>query len=248
MYTSHGNRAFSAVVSLLIVAGGIGALVFGLAAQGVPAPHRNVLASKVAFSSVPHEKPPPPRVREKNSASKGTPSPSNIRNRATSIVALPQLAPPLIDPPPVIAAPYADSGSAAQSGAADHLGSGRGAGGDGSGRGGGGNGSGSGDDNAHAVNYPRQIRGRLHFSDLPPDLREEKAGADLKMRYRVGTDGHVSDCHILISSGRPALDAKTCMLVTQRFRFRPALDASGNPVPWIMTETHGWDRSPVEPD
>lgn len=239
MYTSARTRVISALAALLIVAAGIAALVAGLAARMTAQERRQALAAILPLRDPPEK----PRTREvpakaESTAAKGRPSPPNLRNKATQIVAPPPRLPPLIVPPPVVTAPYAGTGAATQSGASDRAGPGRGAGGIGDGDGGGGHGDGDG--YGEGVTRPRQIRGRLRFSDLPPDLREQKAGGELKLQYRIGIDGRVSDCRILVSSGRPSLDATTCRLITERFRFRPSKDARGNPVPSIMVETHGW--------
>ncbi|MFC0202762.1 energy transducer TonB [Novosphingobium soli] len=246
MYTSPRQRALSALASLLIVGGGMAALVAGLAARMTPQARREALTAVL-----PLPQPAAPRPRETpakadSTAAKGRPSPPNLRNKATQVVAPPPRLPPLIVPPPVITAPYAGTGSATQSGASDRAGPGRGAGGVGDGDGGGGNGDGDGEGYDDAVTRPRQIRGRLRFSDLPPDLREAKAGGELKLRYRIGVDGRVSDCRILVSSGRPALDATTCRLITERFRFRPSRNARGEPVAALMVETHGWYFEPED--
>lgn len=254
MHTSLLDRVLSALVSLLIVAGGLAALVAGLAARMTPPEQRAALVAVLSLREPPET--PSPRPSAEPSPSRSTPggsraSPANLRNRATPIVAPSPPLPPLIVPPPVITAPRAGTGFAASSGASDRPGPGQGAGGEGDGTGGGGSGSGTGTgagDGAggygDAVTRPRQIRGRLHFSDLPPDLRESKTGGELELQYRIGIDGRVSDCRIRLSSGRPELDATTCRLITERFRFRPSRDARGNPVSSIMIETHGWYHHP----
>jgi protein TonB len=46
------------------------------------------------------------------------------------------------------------------------------------------------------------------------------------------------------------LDALTCRLIRERFRFRPSRDGRGRPVPALVRETHEWvfERLPTEPD
>lgn len=246
MQTPVRDRIFSAIAALLVVAGGIVALVIGLASTMTPRERRTALAAILPLREEPKRRPKEVPAKADSTAAKGRPSPANLRNKATQVVAPPARLPPLIVPPPVIAAPVANVGSAAQSGATDRLGPGQGAGGIGDGDGGGGNGDGAGEGDDDAVTRPRQIRGRLHFSDLPPDLRETKSGGELRLRYRIGVDGRVSDCRILVSSGRPSLDATTCRLITERFRFKPSRNARGKPVPAIMVETHGWYYPPEE--
>jgi protein TonB len=45
----------------------------------------------------------------------------------------------------------------------------------------------------------------------------------------VGTDGRVSACRVTDPSPDPQADAITCRLATERFVFRPRLDAAGEP-------------------
>lgn len=246
MYVSVRQRTLSALAALLIVTLGMMALVWGLAIRlPVPTPPL-ALETIVTTRDLPDKPVPPPRPRPEEpeaSTAKGEPSPPNLRNRATPVVAPPPRLPPLVEPPPVIAAPVPDTGSASSTGASDRPGPGQGAGGSGSGSGGGGSGSAGtgGQSIERPATLPRQIRGRLRFSDLPPDLRRSRQGAELTLRYHIGTDGRVSDCRILVSSGRPELDIHTCQYITERFRFRPALDARKRAVPFVMTEIHGWD-------
>ncbi|VWX53967.1 energy transducer TonB [Novosphingobium sp. 9U] len=153
--------------------------------------------------------------------------------------------PPLRPPPPIIAAPKPGIGNAANTGASDRVGPGQGAGGIGDGTGGGGDG-GDGHGMDDAVTRPVQTRGKLYWSDLPKSLREAHQGGELELRYVVNVDGRVSDCHVTQSSGSPQLDAQTCRLITERFRFRPSRDASGRPVSSGIIERHGWEPRPED--
>jgi TonB family protein len=59
-----------------------------------------------------------------------------------------------------------------------------------------------------------------------------RAGATGTTRYElaIGSDGAVTDCRIVASSGSDRLDARTCELMRSRARFQPALGADGVPV------------------
>lgn len=248
---SPRQRTLSAVASLAIVGAGAAALILGLAGE-MPLP-RTDGETLVAITPEPMESPrpqprptpsPQPTAKAADEAQaprpKDAPSPENLRNRATAVFA--PVLPPL-RPPPVVAAPRPADGTASNTGASDRVGPGQGAGGQGDGFGGGGqggNGTGSGAGNTR----PRQIRGKLRWSDLPRELREAQQGGELELVYRVNIDGRVSDCRITRSSGFPGLDAQTCRLITERFRFRPSLDPSGRPVPAYIEETHGWYNDP----
>lgn len=189
--------------------------------------------------------PPKPKIqtdKAETSRKKDKASPANLRNQATPVFA--PVLPALRKPAPIIAAPRPDAGSAGNTGASDRAGPGQGAGGFGDGTGGGGNGDGDGSGDADAVTRPVQIKGKLRWSDLPRDLRQSHRGGELELVYRVNVDGTVSNCRVTTSSGLPSLDAQTCRLITERFRFRPSRNADGRPVPGYIIERHGWDPAP----
>jgi len=201
----------------------------------------------VDLNPPPSPKPPePPRERPRpvhKSAPKEAPSAHNIRNKATPVVA--PIIKPIVQPPPLIAAPKPGTGAATNNGASNRAGPGEGAGGFGNGRGGGGDG-GDGDGTP-----PMHIAGKLRFSDLPKDIAQSHGGASVGISYAVGIDGRVSGCKVTRTSGSAELDALTCRLIEERFRFRPSLDENGKPVRAVIVgETHSWsyDRSADEHD
>jgi len=194
--------------------------------------------------------PPPPKIEERHvfkptlSKPSGKASPANLRNKAAEIEA-PKPMPIPLPPPPLIAAAKPAQGAAAQSGASDHPGAGQGAGGVGTGTGSGGygNGEGSGGDIA-----PRKTKGYLTYSDIPDSLRQTDFDVTVWVRYVVETDGHVDNCRVTNSSGRPEVDAITCRLIEQRFRYKPSKMFDGTPVRSIVVEKHEWvNEVQVEP-
>jgi protein TonB len=60
------------------------------------------------------------------------------------------------------------------------------------------------------------------------------------MVFTVGTDGRVTSCTVTRSSGVPELDALTCRLIQQRFRYRPSTDRFGRPIPDEVEGEHDW--------
>lgn len=198
-----------------------GALVSGIAlamifglARGIVAVPRQV-TDLVSLDLPPVPKPSSePPRASPRSAPSEAASARNRRSKATPVAAAPVRVP--APPPPVSAATAPASGAAAQSGASSLPGPGQGAGGIGNGLGGGGSG-GSGDGSGIATG-PRQIRGRLSVADFP--------------------DG-------LIGPGQQAsVDAMACRLITQRFRYRPAINRVGQPVRSTIAETHIWYNRP----
>lgn len=212
------------------------ALLTGLVVR-FAAPHDDALA---LFS--PAEPPPPPvvKVEKRPSPSRrpeGEAAPPARVARASPVIA-PMPVVPVPIPPPVIAAPRVDVGADNRSGAAPIDGPGTGAGGIGDGRGSGG--AGDGDGGGGEDTPPRWLRGSLKDSDFPDELVETGRGGIVGVRYSVEVNGRVGSCSVTRSSGEPVLDALTCRLIRERFRFRPSLDPAGVPVRTTIVESHEW--------
>lgn len=135
--------------------------------------------------------------------------------------------PPVPRPTEVAAAP--STGTETASGAAT-AGPGTGAAGAGSGSGAGGSGTGGGGAR------PRWTSGTIDRRDYPRDASRTGATGSVTATLDITPQGRVTGCTIVRSSGTPSLDATTCRLAKQRFRFEPARDAAGNPIPG----TAGW--------
>ena len=76
--------------------------------------------------------------------------------------------------------------------------------------------------------YPRQA------------IRNEEQGT-VQFRITIAPDGSVSDCTVIASSGSAALDRASCAIVSERARFKPARDASGQRVADTMTSRVRWE-------
>jgi len=129
----------------------------------------------------------------------------------------------------------ASTGDANTSGARD-TGTGTGAGGTGSGPGSGDGGSGQGGGGA---SKPVKIAGDINSArDYPKGSREARLGDHVVIALTVGTDGRVKGCRVQRPSRDPEADRITCRLATERFRFRPATDRTGEPVEAV----YGWQQ------
>lgn len=225
------------MAALLIVLLLVLALIFGLRVGEFVRNPGTLVSVFLEPEKPPEPRPPKPAPRRlERPAAKGAPSPRNLRNQATPVVA--PLVVPLIVPPPIVVATQAGTGLAASNGASDLPGPGQGAGGLGNGNGGGGNGGDG--EGGGAVVGPHQIRGKLSFSDLPDGLLTPGEERRVGVRYTVEPDGTVSGCRADEPSGLPQLDALACRLIEQRFRFRPARNAQGRPVRATIVEAHYW--------
>ncbi len=190
--------------------------------------------------------PPPPPVervveQEKPKKKEGASSPRNIKSEATPVAApKPQIEIPR--PPVVVVAEIPREGTQSTQGAAPVRGPGTGAGGLGTGTGSGGAGSGNGGGGTGGGSGPRLLSRTLTERDFPRELRRVwPSRARVMIAVRVQIDGRGTDCRINGSSGVPAIDAETCRLATTKLRFRPAINARGEPyVAW-----YGYMQYPV---
>lgn len=139
----------------------------------------------------------------------------------------PAHAPPSVTPVVAIAPTAAPSGGGTGTGPAAASGSGGGSGGSGYGGGGGGT-------------DLEQIAGEITPRDYPRRLREAGIGGTVGLSFRVEANGRVSRCSVTQSSGVPELDALTCRLIIQRFRYRPSTDRFGRPIPDTIDGEHEW--------
>ena len=107
--------------------------------------------------------------------------------------------------------------------------------GSGAGGGTGGSGYGAGDGGGTDLEL---ISGDITQRDYPKHLGNAGIGGTVSVRFTVLTSGRVAGCRVTRSSGVPELDALTCEIAVQRFRFRPATDRYGRPV----SEAVDWDQ------
>jgi protein TonB len=92
------------------------------------------------------------------------------------------------------------------------------------------------------VTKPVKIAGDINDArdyPTPPGGRQVRLGHSVTIALTVGVDGRASNCRIISPSPDPVADRITCQLAVERFRFKPATDANGNPVP----ATYGWRQS-----
>jgi periplasmic protein TonB len=229
MYADHagaGSRRFGAGLATLAIHGLIAAgLLWGLSIDpGVPG---QAQPSLTTFDLTPPPPPPPPEPQQVEEAA---PKAAGVEGKKGE--ALPQEAPlakiPLSETP---AATKAEEGRDANAGAGTQ-GTGIGAGGQGSGSGGGGDGG--------VATRAQLISGALRNSDYPRGLEEQGLGGTVAISFRVRTDGRVSDCRVVGSSGHAILDSLTCRLYSERFRFRPAMTAGGVPIESTLQTSFTW--------
>lgn len=246
--TSHPERRFDRIASAAAVAA-FHALLGYILLMGLGGSPAGSVVETLELFDVALEPPPPapepPAPSEAAKKAEGAASPTNLKARA-SPVAAPEPKIRLKAPKAVAASAEPATGTDPSSGASDKAGPGTGSGdlgtGTGSGRGGSGMGRGGG-----AVVRAQLVGGRIGDSDYPRSASRSRAGGTVVVRFTVGTDGRPTGCRVTRSSGHADLDATTCRLIEQRFRYRPARDAAGRSVPDELGWKQVWWQEPRGP-
>jgi protein TonB len=166
---------------------------------------------------------PPPRSQHRQAAApKAAPD-----KRGGSPGPQPAHAPPSVAPVVAVRPSAAPSGGGTGTGPALGAGAGGGPGGTGYGAGG-------------AGSELEQIAGEITPRDYPRHLSDAGIGGVVGITFRVEPTGRVSRCSVTRSSGVPELDALTCRLIVQRFRYRPSTDRYGRPIADEVDGEHEW--------
>jgi len=234
LQTSRNDRikAGLAAIGLQLLLGF--ALIAGLRVEAPPVVRDGLKLFRIVPPPPPLRKAAPPPRRSHKPA--GASSPPNLKAEPTDIVApLPPHPQPVR--PPVAVAPRAGAGLASSAGSAAVRGPGMGSGGEGSGTGSGAGGAGSGGGRGTPAVL---LRGEVSDSDYPRAERKAGVEGSVTVRIAIGIDGRVTGCAVTRSSGNGDLDATTCRVIAKRYRYRPATDAAGRPVPSSDEEIHDW--------
>ena len=158
-------------------------------------------------------------------------------------IPVPIVAPPpvvvLPEPPPLPAAPAPSEGIESAAGASEIDKGGTGAGGEGDGLGSGLAGSGRG---GGGVVRAKLVSGAIRNADYPKEAGRDGAriGGSVTAHFDIDSYGRPRNCRVVGSSGNAALDATTCRLIEARFRYRPARNARGEPVPDVAGWRQDW--------
>ena len=219
-----------ALVAVALVQLGLGAAL--LSGLRVDVLRQNDVVARLIEITLPQQPPPPPPVvqvrprpakHETSAAPKAAPKPIGGSPGPQPSHALPA-------PTPVVAVHPTAPASGGGSGTGPAIGSGAG---------GGTGGQGYGGDDEGGTDLV-QIAGEITSSDYPPDLRARDIGGRVGMVFTVGANGRVTSCTVTRSSGVPELDALTCRLIQQRFRYRPSTDRYGRPIADEVEGEHDW--------
>ena len=76
--------------------------------------------------------------------------------------------------------------------------------------------------------------------DYPPAAMRMAEQGDVAVTLAVDEQGRVTGCRIEHSSGFADLDAGTCLRLSRRAHFQPAIDAQGQPTAGVYPRTVRW--------
>jgi protein TonB len=74
------------------------------------------------------------------------------------------------------------------------------------------------------------VRTLITSDDYPEAARRNNETGAVRARLEIGTNGGVTGCTIVATSGSTALDSATCRVLKARAHFTPAKDSSGQAV------------------
>jgi TonB family protein len=67
------------------------------------------------------------------------------------------------------------------------------------------------------------------FEDYPESALRKGEQGMVVIGFTIDTRGRLTDCHVVQSSRFKDLDAVPCWVLVKKARFKPALDAQGQP-------------------
>jgi protein TonB len=98
---------------------------------------------------------------------------------------------------------------------------------------------------SNAPPHAPQLSALFTVSDYPTEAIKNGWQGDVSVDLTVGPNGTVTNCVVVASSGHEVLDKTTCRILMRRARFKPATDASGQPIEsHVIPEPIRWRLGP----
>lgn len=82
--------------------------------------------------------------------------------------------------------------------------------------------------------------GLFSSDDYPKEAMQKLETGTVKVLLAIGADGRISACKVTLSSLSSSLDAATCRILSERARFKPALDRAGHAVTDRFSQRITW--------
>ena len=243
-YHASEPRARAALAALTFEAAVILGIIYGLAGPAGIIPPRSTSLISIALDPPPQ---PEARLKASGSTERGRAAPPSLKAEAAPLTEPQQR---IVPPRPVPAAIIPAASIGVKAGASAQPGAGSGASGLGTGSGSGAGGTGTGDgtgDGAGGGSDPDWTGGKIRDKDYPKALREANISGTTVTEVAVGANGRPTACRVIRTSGSRELDATTCRLIMQRFKFKPARNAAGQAIDSHIEYDQEWDAPPPPP-
>ncbi|MDH7638462.1 energy transducer TonB [Sphingomonas oryzagri] len=91
-----------------------------------------------------------------------------------------------------------------------------------------------------AVSAPSMAGGFVSEEGYPPEALAHHWEGRVGFTVAIDPSGHASNCRITSSSGHSVLDEATCRNILARGRFKPAVDAHGDPIQADYSASVDW--------
>ena len=92
----------------------------------------------------------------------------------------------------------------------------------------------------HAQSATGDLQGLFRSDDYPEAAAEANVTGSTTVSLTIGTNGRVTGCSVVSSSGNRSLDEASCRVIQSRARFTAARDSNGNPTTDTKTQTITW--------
>jgi protein TonB len=84
------------------------------------------------------------------------------------------------------------------------------------------------------------LQGLITSDDYPESAIRNNETGRVTVRLSIGTNGRVTGCDVVGSSGSRTLDSTTCRILSSRARFSPAKLSNGSPTTDTYTQSIVW--------
>lgn len=95
-------------------------------------------------------------------------------------------------------------------------------------------------DDAPSGSRAKLVEGGIANADYPVEALAAKQQGVVIAKFNIDKSGRTSRCSVVEGSGSAQLDIRTCAIIEERFRFKPATDASGRPTDEWRTQRIAW--------
>ena len=84
------------------------------------------------------------------------------------------------------------------------------------------------------------VQGQISSTDYPLEAVQRRLEGIVRVDLTIGTNGRVTSCKVTRSSRHRILDKRTCEIMKERARLKPAKDAAGRAIESHFETSVSW--------